>query len=475
MKNIRHILTAAALTMACGISAQNLNSAYFMDGYAYGHLLNPAKDYDRKSYFSVPILPGNMNFGIKGNIGLKNIFLKNPNGNGLVTYLHPSIGYNQAMEGFNSNNKLISDIRYDLLSVGFHGMGGYNTLTIGVRANVGLNVPFELFSLTKKLENRDYELEDLGVNANAWAEIGLGHSRQINDAWRIGAKAKILLGAGYARLKMDKLELDLENPNRWIAEGQANMEMGINGFTWGETEQKEYSSKPGTYYEQLNLDNADIENPSLNGGGFAVDLGAEWDMGEQGILDGMKFSAAVLDLGFIKWKNVSMAYNKGEEFVFDGFENIQVEDGPGTSFDDQIDELEDKLSDLISLQDGGMKSKARMLGATLNLGVEYALPVYDKLSFGLLSTTRIQGEYSWNEERISANVSPVKWFEVGANFGVGTMGASFGWMINLHPRGFNLFMGMDRMLGKLSKQGIPLKSNADFNIGINFPLGKSNI
>ena len=92
-----------------------------------------------------------------------------------------------------------------------------------------------------------------------------------------------------------------------------------------------------------------------------------------------------------------------------------------------------------------------------------------------MSTTRFQGVYTWNEERISANISPVKWFELGANVGVGTMGASFGWMINLHPRGVNLFMGMDRMLGKISKQGIPLRSNADFNIGINFPLGKSKI
>ena len=474
MKNIRHYLALAALAATCSISAQNLNSAYFMDGYAYGHLMNPAKDYDRNSYFSVPFLPGNMNLGIKGNIGLKNVFLKNPNGNGLVTYMHPDISYAKAMEGFNKNNKLMSDTRYDLLSVGFHGMGGYNTITMGVRANVGLNVPYELFSLTKKLENRDYEIEDVDVNARAWAEIGLGHSRQINEAWRIGAKAKVLLGVGYANLKVDELELDLQNHNRWVAEGDATMEMGVNGFTWGETETKEYKTKPGTY-EQLDLGNADVDKFGLNGGGFAVDLGAEWDLGKQGLLDGMKISAAVLDLGFIKWKNVSMAYNKGNEFVFDGFENIQVEDGPGTSFDDQIDELEDKLSDLISLQDGGVTSKSRSLGATLNVGVEYALPVYDKLSFGLLSTTRFQGVYTWNEERISANISPVKWFELGANVGVGTMGASFGWMINLHPRGFNLFMGMDRMLGKISKQGIPLRSNADFNIGINFPLGKSKI
>lgn len=65
MKNIRHYLALAALAATCSVSAQNLNSAYFMDGYAYGHLMNPAKDYDRNSYFSVPFLPGNMNLGIK--------------------------------------------------------------------------------------------------------------------------------------------------------------------------------------------------------------------------------------------------------------------------------------------------------------------------------------------------------------------------------------------------------------------------
>lgn len=466
-------MAAVLLTATCNATAQNLNSAYFMDGYVHGHLMNPAKDYDRSSYFSLPIL-GNMNMGLKGNVGLQDIFLKNPNGNGLVTYLHPSISYNQAMEGFKDNNKLLMDTRFDIVSFGFHAWGGYNTFTLGMRTNVGLNMPYELFSLTKKLENKDYEISDLGATATAWAEIGLGHSRQINDAWRVGAKAKILLGAAYARMKMDELDLDLENPNRWTAEAHATMEVGVKGFTWGETETKEYNSKPGQY-EQIQFDNMDVESPGLNGGGFAVDLGAEWDMGKQGILEGMKISAALLDFGFIKWSNVANAYNKGDEFVFDGFENIQVEDGPGVSMDDQIDELGDKLSDMYSLQDGGMTSKANMLGATLNIGAEYTLPVYKKLRFGLLSTTHIRGEYSWNEERISANVSPVKWFEVGTNVGLGTFGASWGWIINIHPRGFNLHMGMDHTLGKLSKQYIPLKSTADFFFGINFPIGKSRI
>lgn len=475
MKITKHILMVVAFGATCHISAQNLHGAYFMDGYAYGHLMNPAKDYDRNSYFSVPFLPGNMNLGIKGNIGLKNVFLKNPNGNGLITYMHPDISYAQAMDGFNKKNKLVSDIRYDILSFGRHGKSGYTTFNMGVRANMGISIPFEYFSLTKKIENKDYEIENLDATATAWFEIGMGHSIQIRDAWRFGAKAKILLGGAYARLNVDELDLDLENPSSWIAEGHAKMEMGVKGFSWGETETKEYNSKPGTY-EQLDFDNASIERPGLNGGGFAVDLGVEWDLGKRYIVEGMKVGMSVLDLGFIKWNNVALAYNKGDNFIFDGFKDIQVEGGPGISLGDQVDILGDQFANLVSLQDGGMVSQTKMLGATFNVGIEYAMPDYsDKLSFGLLSTTRFQGVYTWNEERISTNISPVKWFELGVNVGVGTMGASFGWVINLHPRGFNLFMGMDRMLGKISKQGIPLRSNADFNIGINFPLGKSKI
>lgn len=242
MKHIKYTLAAAILCVSGSAKAQNLNSAYFMDGFTYGHELNPAQEYDRDSYFSVPFLPGNLNVGLKGNLQLKDIFLQNPNGNGLATYLHPDISYDKAMSGFSSNNKLITDLRWDLLSFGFHAFKGYNTVTVGIRTNVGMNIPYELFSLTKKLENRDYNFSNLGVDATAWAEVALGHSHQVNEAWRVGGKAKILIGGAYARMKMDNLDMNLQDANRWTLATKANMEVGVKGFTWGEPERKEYKS-----------------------------------------------------------------------------------------------------------------------------------------------------------------------------------------------------------------------------------------
>lgn len=38
---------------------------------------------------------------------------------------------------------------------------------------------------------------------------------------------------------------------------------------------------------------------------------------------------------------------------------------------------------------------------------------------------------------------------------------------NAHPKGFNFFIGMDHILGKTSKEFIPLSSNASLNLGMN--------
>lgn len=473
---LKTIIAACALAVSGNAIAQDLNSAYFLNGYANGHEINPAKDYDRNGYVGIPLL-SNFSTALRGNIGVKDILYKNPNGKGLVSYLHPAISSKEAMDAFHNKNKLLLDMRLDIISFGFHAFNGYNTFTMSARSNAGINVPYELFDLTKNLANKDYDISEFGATAKAWTELAFGHSHQINDAWRIGAKAKILLGVAYMNMKMDNLSLDLSNDNQWTATANATIEAGVKGFKWGDgTETKEYKNQyPGHMtYQQLDMD-PDVDGAGVNGFGLGFDLGVEWDMEKQDLVDGLKLSASLLDLGFINWSDVAIAQNKGDAFVFNGFHNIQVDNGPGEPLDDQADDLGDRLSDLYSMQDGGTTSKSNALGTTLNIGAEYTLPAYKKLKFGLLSTTRIQGKYSWNEERVSATLSPWKMFELSTSAAVGTFGGNIGWVINFHPQGFNLFIGADHCLGKFTKQGVPLRSNYDFSMGIAIPFGKSKV
>ena len=195
---------------------------------------------------------------------------------------------------------------------------------------------------------------------------------------------------------------------------------------------------------------------------MAVDLGAVYQ-----INDDWRVSASVLDLGFISWSENAQAVNRSDRFEFGGFHDISVNDGEGVSMDDQADDYGDQIADFVNLKDNGNKGgRTTGIGATLNFGAEYNLPVYRKITFGLLSSTRIKGAFTWTEGRLSANWKPLKWLDGGVNLAVNSFTTSMGWVLNIHPKGYNLFIGMDHLLGKTSKEFIPLSSNASVNIGM---------
>ena len=136
--------------------------------------------------------------------------------------------------------------------------------------------------------------------------------------------------------------------------------------------------------------------------------------------------------------------------------------------DDQMDKYSDQITDFINLQEDKEHSKGRTtgIGATVTAGCEYTLPVYRKMTFGFISTTRINGDFSWTEGRLSANWKPLKWLDGGMSFAVNSFTASMGYVLNIHPRGYNFFIGMDHILGKTSKEFIPLSSNANIAMGM---------
>ena len=65
---------------------------------------------------------------------------------------------------------------------------------MNARQSIDANVPGTLLRMVKEgFENKTYDIKGFDANANAYAELALGHSRQINKKLRIGAKLKLLL------------------------------------------------------------------------------------------------------------------------------------------------------------------------------------------------------------------------------------------------------------------------------------------
>lgn len=447
------IACVALATIAAGEARAQSRSGFFLDNYSYNYQLNPAMSVDRKADFSFPGL-GNLNVGVNGNVGLKN-FIYNRNGK-TVTFLHPDVSAAEAMDNIKTNNRIGASAREGIMSVGFRALGGYNHVSLNTVANVQARVPRDLFSFVKEgVSNRVYDIGNVDARADAYAELAFQHSHSLDklvEGLTVGAAVKLLVGVGGADINLRHAEANL-GYDQWTASTEGVAYLSVKNASW----KTKVGDDGATLVDGVNLDN--FSAPS--GYGVAFDLGATYRFGSD-----FTFGLAFTDIGFISWSNTITASTNGTHTFNSNNHELDPDD-----FDSSWDKMRDDLEELYRLQaHDGTSSRCRALEATMNASVEYQLPVYRQVSFGLLNSTRIASRFAWTDFRLSANYQPVKWIGVAVNYGVGTFGDSFGWIVNIAPKGFNLFVGMDHTLGKLSKEYIPLGSNAQFSFGINFPL-----
>lgn len=452
------------MAVGCSAAAQTINSAYFTEDYKFRHMLNPAFG-NEQNYVSIPAL-GNISVNTHGNFGYRDVIMNNPmypslSDKKMTTFMNPYISAEDALSGFSTgNNRITGDVSLTILSAGFKAFGGYNTIEINSRTTTGVSLPYELFEFAKNTGNHSYDIGDINAHAQSFAEIALGHSRQINDKLRLGAKLKVLVGLGRADVKMRNMKADLTAEDKWTITGEATADVSMKGFSYV-SEEKEYNIEGSGTYERVN--DVDLDGVGVGGFGMAIDLGGVYEINEDWTV-----SASVLDLGFISWTNDMLAENRSKSFVFNGFHDVSVTSDRGEEIDTKVDRYGDQLADFANLTDMGDKGgRSTGIGATINVGAEYTLPVYRKVSFGALCTSRINGAYSWTEGRLSANYAPLNWLDGGVSFAVNSFTTSMGWVLNLHPKGYNFFIGMDHILGKTSKEMIPLSSNASLTVGMN--------
>ncbi|MCH5233995.1 MAG: hypothetical protein J1E16_01775 [Muribaculaceae bacterium] len=447
----KYILSGALVIAGLSYASAQTNaySGYFLDNFLYRHQLNPAFG-NEYNFVGFPGL-GNLSIETAGTVHLNKILY--PLNGKTVLFTHPDLNN---VSKFGNSNKLGANVRENIINVGFKALGGYNTISISAVANSNVAAPGSLLNMLRDgVSNSTYDIKDFMVYANAYAEIALNHSREIKQVpgLRVGATFKFLVGAANAYGKFKKANMNL-GYDSWDIVSDGDVYLSGKGLKW---ETKKNDNAGWDYVSGVSTDNFSAPN----GFGAAVDLGATYKWND------FNFSLAILDLGGIAWTDTQKASTNGEQHFQTSDYTFSV-DGD----DDTFDKMKDQLAALYQLQpvDGNYK-RSTMQGTTLNVGVEYELPYYRPLTFGLLNTTRMCGGYTWTEFRLSANVMPVKYVSASANLVCGTYGVGFGWLLNVTSgKGFNLFIGMDRVPGKLSKQYVPLNSNFTFNFGINFPF-----
>lgn len=479
MKRTGLILAALASCIFIQAAAQeSMKSGYFVEGYTFRHQLNPAFASSR-SYFSIPVA-GNANIGVNSNMGIGTFLY--PRDGQLTTFMNSSVSANEFLGQLKDNNKLNASVFVPFTSVGFWGIkGGFTTVEMGLKTNAMTSLPYGLFDFMKNLgAKEDYSINNIGIKASSYMEIALGHSRKVTDRLSIGAKVKFLVGVMRADAKVNDMQVHMA-ADKWSVNANGSLNMSAPML-----------SVPVKNGDEIDWDNigmaemnsfSDVMSSLFSGLGYgaALDLGAAYKF-DDGLLDGLTLSAAVLDLGFISWGTSVNAVTASEPWEFDGFEDISLESGNENSLKEQMNSLADSFSGLLKFRKlADTKGNTDMLACTVNVGAEYEMPFYRRLSVGVLSSTRISGPYTFSEGRLSANVEPVDWFGLSTSYGISSFGSSWGAMVSFNFPGIGLFLGTDNIPTSVTKPigksgiGLPYrKTNFNLHFGLVFNVGKIN-
>lgn len=380
------------------------------------------------------------------------------------------------------------------------------SFNIGLRTDIGANLTKNMFTFLNEMEtveenwrNSNYDISGQQLNINAYTEIGLGLSRQINSRLTVGARVKALLGIGNMELKLNRVAMSANLPsdqqiNQWSSESywnsmtpsqaaqaaqelkdkfnnyHANLTVGaelkssFKGLELQEEEGKDYVT-------DFDFDSGKL---GIAGYGFGIDLGASYK-----ILDNLTVSASVLDLGFISWSKSSTKIASANPDPIDikgsTYANMVDPNNPNTVMN-AVNQLQndaqgymDRVTngdvldyDMLQLEVSDAKeSRKSRLASTLVLGAEYGF-FNNKLAVGVLSTTRFVQPDALTELTFSANYRPKSWFNVALSYSaIQSAGKSFGLGLKLGP----LFVGTDYMfLGKNS-------NSVNGFVGVSIPLG----
>lgn len=465
--NIRIALIAiACIILNSTLFAQVTKTDYFMETSYLRNSLNPALRPDQ-GYLVIPVLP-NIGANVQTNsLNLDNLTFAGPNGK-RVTFMHPSVSAADFLSDISNDNYLNTDLALKLFGLGFFKGDAFWNIDLGVRTYIDANIPRGFFELFKEGfdqdKQRSFDLSELSATGNSFVELGVSYSRPfINNNLILGARVKLLGGIGDFNLNAKSLNIEA-GPDLWRAKSQVTLVGAAPGAL-----SPTYDSETG------NIDGFDIDGFNIPGYGAGLDIGAVYELKDAfPVLEGLRVSASVNDIGFISWTKKSSLDLKSSET------EVIVEPGKvggdGESLSDVFEDAFDKLQEATNLK-GENKSYTSGLRMNINAGVEYEIYKH-KLSVGALYSRRMGNYFDTSEFTVSANGRLCPWVSASVSYSfVHSKWNTFGAALHLAPtKGVSLFLASDYAIPHINSDFLPTTSKAvNFQLGISIPLGTKKI
>lgn len=387
------IILTIVIALPALLSAQNSRTLYFMN-LPQNRLLNPAFRPSDSVNIALPASGFGMSFNNNW-LNFSDLIVKGRS-DSLITFIHPDYDPDDFLAGIRQKNTFDFDFSLQLLGLGFNaGKTGYLFIDVNERFFMRTALPGDLFKFALKgnepFAGNYLDLSSMKADMQYYHEIGAGYSWNITNKLRGGVKGKFLLGVMSSSIANRSLGIAVEEDYSHIIDADVAINMSAP--------YRIIRDRDGNI-DDVQVNDEDITNTMLLKGtknpGFAFDLGATYDLTEKIVI-----SAAVTDLGLIRWKRDITNLRIENTFEFSGIEMTDVINGEMT-FEEAGEELLDSLNNAFSPAETHIPFST-YIPAGLNIGGSYRAS--KNFTFGVLSGTRFMGGQVKESLTMSANMN----------------------------------------------------------------------
>ena len=476
IRKIKYILILMLASLSASISAQNSQVLYYMN-LPQSHLLNPAMRPSNSLYIGLPVISG-ININVNNNfVKFSDVFSNSTTSDSVYTFLNPKNNISDFINKIQGKNSIEPEISVQTFGLGFNaGKDLYVFLDINERLEANGVLPGTIFKFAllgnAGFQGGQIDLSALRADAIYYREIGLGFSKNITNKLRIGVKGKILSGIATASIDNKSLGISLSDTYTHTLDADviANISAPLT-----------ITKNAGNDITGVNFDDSGLKNANgiidfargKKNTGLGIDIGATYSVTPKFVV-----SAAITDLGYIKWKkNVNNIELKGH-YVFNGIDLHSI-------FNDTtaLGKINPGQAILDSLKKDFKVTNSENAFTTytpfgITLGGSYNLT--KKVSVGLLSYSRVIGKQVRESMTLSANLNLGNEFSTSFAYTMeNNQYDNLGAGIAFRPGIFQFYLLTDRIPVtwnkiKTGNSTIPIPASVNainFRLGMNLAFG----
>ena len=395
-------LILALIRLLTAVSAghtQNSQVLYFMN-LPQATTLNPAFKPTGRFYLGLPAI-SDISVRLDNNfLSLQDLFANGVISDSTMTFLERGPWLADFLSGLGSNNTLEPQVGVRIFGLAFTVKDNLRlSLDITERAEADIVFPGDLLRLglggNSEFIGKTLDLSSFRSDITVYQEIGIGASRNITEKLRVGGRLLVLSGVASGNMVNNHSTLTVNEDFTQTVD--ADMLYNFSAPVTFTTESD--GSIHGAEFDDARFDDTrnlisylkEMANP-----GFGIDLGAEYRFSDK-----LAVSAAVKDLGFIKWKRDLAQLSIKSSFQFNGLTMQDVYD-ESVDFEELINWTIDSVQNVLRVEDNPQEFTTR-LPATVVGAFSYTPVKF--FTLGVLSQTRFEGPVIRQATTLSGNLN----------------------------------------------------------------------